>query len=80
MGDLYIAMFGSVEEYLIVNYSLEVFHSQIATDVYSYCLDLTLLLNTICLPIMIYVIVTQSSNMGPYKWYNDFWVVPPIPP
>ena len=76
MGDLYTAIFGSVEEYLVVNYSSEVFHSQIATDVYSYVLDLSLLLNTICLPIMIYVIVTQSSNMGPYKWY-DLWVIPP---
>ena len=74
MGDI----FGSVEEYLVVNYSSEVFHNQIAADVYSYFLDISLLLNTICLPIMTYVIVTQSANMGTYKWYNGFWVIPGI--
>jgi hypothetical protein len=56
--------------YIVVNYSLDVFHDQTVTDIYGYFLDLTLLLNTICLPFMFYVIITQSASMGPYKWYE----------
>ena len=58
--------------YIVVNYSLDVFHDQTATDIYSYFLDFTLLLNTICLPFMCYVIITQSAKLGPYKWYDLF--------
>ena len=38
--------------YIVVNYSLDVFHDQTVTNIYGYFLDLTLLLDTICLPFM----------------------------
>ena len=55
---------------IVVNYSLDVFHDQTVKNIYGYFLDITLLLNSLCLPLMSYVIITQSAKMGPYKWYE----------
>uniref|UniRef100_A0A914EID0 Uncharacterized protein n=1 Tax=Acrobeloides nanus TaxID=290746 RepID=A0A914EID0_9BILA len=53
----------------IVNYSLDTFYDPRVIPAYGLGLDLTLILNTCLVPVMFYVVITQSKAVGSYKWY-----------